>query len=177
MIEVKPRNGIFVASISIDEADDIYRIRAALEGVAARLVAERISERDLKRLRAFAESAGEPRLRKQSRNNHAIVEQAENFHSCIHEYANSPQLVQLLELIYARVSHYRNVTLSLPGRAETASHGHLEIYEAIARRDGSAAEALMREHVEGARISLMGLLSQIESPEAKRSSQASGDGA
>jgi DNA-binding GntR family transcriptional regulator len=64
-------------------------------------------------------------------------------------------------LIYGRVLHYRNVTLRLPGRANVASQGHVEIYQAIAKRDGPRAELVMREHIEGARISLMRHLERV----------------
>jgi DNA-binding GntR family transcriptional regulator len=149
LVDVRPRGGIYVASISIEEADDIYRVRGALEALAARLAAERITDSELDQLRrlAFGHADDIP--------TQAAVTEADQFHKAVHEFAHSPQLLEPLKLIYGRVLHYRNVTLSLPGRANVAVQGHVEIYQAIAKRDSARAELVMREHIEGARISLM----------------------
>jgi DNA-binding GntR family transcriptional regulator len=156
LVDVRPRGGIFVSSISIEEAGDVYRVRGALEALAARLAAERISDEEIEKLRRLAfghhEDAEHPEER---------VTEADHFHRAVHEFAHSPQLLEPLMLIYGRVLHYRNVTLRLPGRANVASQGHVEIYQAIAKRDGPRAELVMREHIEGARISLMRHLERV----------------
>jgi DNA-binding GntR family transcriptional regulator len=103
------------------------------------------------------------------------VVEADRFHRAVHEYAHSPQLLEPLQLIYGRVLHYRNVTLALPGRAHVAIAGHLEIYQAIARRDGARAEMVMREHIEGARISLMRHLEHVADDDVAASTQEIGD--
>lgn len=154
LVDVRPRGGIYVASISMEEADDIYRVRGALEGVAARLAAERITDDELETLGHFAEGSGAEDVYPNS-HELPIVTGSERFHRAVHEFAHSPQVLEPLKIIYGRVLHYRNVTLRLPGRANVASEGHMEIYRAIARRDGVRAEAVMRDHIEGARISLL----------------------
>lgn len=148
LLDVRPRGGIYVASISTEEADDIYRVRGALEALAARLAAERITPDELEHL---GELVHEPH----DHDAEPPVTEADRFHRAVHEYAHSPQLLETLKLLYGRVLHYRNITLALPGRADVATAGHLEIYQAIARHDGARAEIVMREHIEGARISLM----------------------
>jgi len=52
LVERIPNRGIFVASVSVDEARQIYEVRAALEPAFARLFVERASEQDLEALRA-----------------------------------------------------------------------------------------------------------------------------
>src|SRR5262249_57437685 len=51
LVERIPDRGIFVAAVSVDEARQIYEVRAALEPAFARLFAERAGERDIKALR------------------------------------------------------------------------------------------------------------------------------
>jgi DNA-binding GntR family transcriptional regulator len=163
LVDVRPRGGIYVASISIDEADDIYRVRGALEALAARLAAERITDPELEELRRLAFGQRDESVNSPAR---SMVSGADHFHRAVHEFAHSPQLLEPLKLIYGRVLHYRNVTLRLPGRARVASQGHIEIYQAIAKRDGARAEVVMREHIEGARISLMRHLERVTPPES-----------
>jgi DNA-binding GntR family transcriptional regulator len=158
LVDVRPRGGIYVASISIEEADDIYRVRGALEALAARLAAERITPAELEHLKELILGNAADRG---GSSDESTVTDADQFHRAVHEYAHSPQLLEPLKLLYGRVLHYRNVTLRLPGRANVAAAGHMEIYQAIAKRDGARAELVMREHIEGARISLMRHLESV----------------
>jgi DNA-binding GntR family transcriptional regulator len=158
LLDVKPRGGIFVASISVEEADDLYRVRGALEAVAARLAAERITPDELDHLGRLVHEPHDHDVE-------SSVSEADRFHRAVHEYAHSPQLLEPLKLLYERVLHYRSVTLALPGRTNVAEAEHLEIYQAITRHDGARAEKVMREHIEGARISLMRHLERVAASE------------
>lgn len=138
-------------------------MRGALEALAACLAAERITDSELEHLKelAFYWANDAPAT------DDSTVAASDWFHRAVHEYAHSPTLLEPLKLLYGRVLHYRNVTLRLPGRANVASEGHIEIYQAIAKRDASRAEVVMREHIEGARISLMRHLERGTAPDAK----------
>jgi DNA-binding GntR family transcriptional regulator len=163
LLEVRPRSGIYVASVAQDEADDIYRIRAALEGAAAGLAAERISDSELAALgRLIKREEDESRKARQNSGSQSrVVARADEFHRAIHAYARSPRLYELLELIYAQVMHFRNITLSKPGRAEAATHGHHELYDALKRHDSAEAERLMRDHIDSARRLLLSHLDGV----------------
>jgi DNA-binding GntR family transcriptional regulator len=163
LLEVRPRSGIYVASVSLEEADDIYRIRAALEGAAAGLAAERITGGELEELGRLLKREEEEsrKARHHSRSQSRVVARADEFHRAVHAYARSPRLYELLELIYAQVMHFRNITLSMPGRAEAAIHGHHDLYEALKRHDSAEAERLMREHIDSARRLLLAHLDEV----------------
>jgi DNA-binding GntR family transcriptional regulator len=172
LLEVRPRSGIFVTSISPAEVDDIYRIRAALEGAAAGLAAERITDAELRDLgQLLARQDEETRREKKtprSRPSAAqsrVVARADAFHRAVYVYARSPRLFELLEMIYGQVMQFRNVTLRMPGRAEAASLGHHALYAALLRHDSAEAERLMREHVDSARRSLLSHLNEIAKAE------------
>lgn len=152
LLEVRPRGGIYAGSIGPDEADDIYRIRGALEGVAAALAAERMSDEELRQLRTILDRAGEAVARPAGETD--VVRLASEFHRAIHTGARSPRLLDALESIYAQVARFRTITLHIPGRPEEAVEGHRGLYEAVAGRDAARAETLMRAHVESARLSL-----------------------
>jgi DNA-binding GntR family transcriptional regulator len=155
LLEVRPRSGIYVAAVSVEEADDVYRIRAALEGTAARLAAERITPAELRDLRDMLKRERESGRAGKHGSQAQVVVRADEFHRAVHVYARSPRLYELLELIYAQVMHFRAITLSLPGRADAALHGHQHLYEALSRHDGPEAERIMREHIDSARRLLL----------------------
>lgn len=161
LLEVRPRSGIYVASVSADEADDVYRIRAALEGAAASLAAERITAPELAALRRLLQRERESMGNGRSSARSQVVVRADEFHRAVHVYARSPRLYELLELIYAQVMHFRAITLSLPGRAEAAVHGHQRLYEALSKHDSAGAERVMREHIDSARRLLLARLKEV----------------
>lgn len=161
LLEVRPRSGIYVTSVPADEADDIYRIRAALEGAAASLAAERITSSELAHLRNLLQRERDSKGNGRSRSSSQVVVRADEFHRAVHVYARSPRLYELLELIYAQVMQFRAITLSMPGRADAAIHGHQRLYEALSKHDADAAEQVMRDHIDSARRLLLARLQEL----------------
>ncbi len=168
LIRSRPRYGIYVAQIPADEVEDVYLIRAALEGTAAGLAAQRMTEGELAELQTVLEEQREAAAAGATSARRPIsVAQADRFHRLIHQGAHSPRLVSLLEQIYAQVMQFRKLTLSYPGRAVVSAAGHRQVYEALRARDGATAERLMRGHVDGARLTLMEELAEIRPSEVR----------
>jgi DNA-binding GntR family transcriptional regulator len=153
LVEVRPHGGgAYVTRISGLEAGDVYRIRGALEGVAAALAAERINDRELDVLSGTLE-----RMYARARKGDAAgaVRDNDSFHRTIYAAARSKRLNALLEQIYAQMTHLRNVTMRMPGRAEEALRGHAAIADALKRHDPALAEEVMRKHIHDAHRALL----------------------
>jgi DNA-binding GntR family transcriptional regulator len=163
LLDVRAHYGIYVTRIPAEEIDDIYRIRAALEGTATGFAAVRMTDGDVAELESIvreqqqAVDAAGPLPRAP-----VSVVQADHFHHAIHVGANSPRLLAMLEQLYAQVTHFRNLTLRLPGRAAVSAAGHAEILRAIQARDADSAEMLMRGHIDDARHALLRRMDEIE---------------
>lgn len=157
--------GARVSSLSEDEYDDLSRLRAAIEGVAARLAAGRMTD---------AELAGLERSRKQfaarSKAGHAdeAVEADYDFHRVIYVGAHSPKLVVVLDSLQAQIRQFRKLTLSIPRRVDAATRGHAAIYAAMKARDAAKAERLMRAHIEEARAVLRQHMREVAKADAAR---------
>ena len=168
LLDVRSHLGIYVTRIPDDEIDDIYLIRGALEGTAAGFAAVRMTNRDISDLeailfdqnRAVADAEPLPRAP-------VSVVQADRFHHAIHVGAESPRLLVMLEQLYAQVTHFRNLTLRLPGRAAVSAAGHAAIFDAIKQRHADRAEALMRDHINDAREALRKQMEELAQAEAK----------
>lgn len=152
LVEVRARSGIFVATIPLGEVDAFYRMRAALEGAAASLAAERASTEDLAHLAVLLERAERA---VDAEDYPLVVLIADEFHRAIHAAARSERLFALLSQIYGQVMHYRNRTLRMPGRAPDALRGHAVILEPLKAGNAKAAQKAMYDHVDGARIALL----------------------
>jgi DNA-binding GntR family transcriptional regulator len=140
----RPRAGLVVATLTLDEIIDLYVLREALEGLAARLAAERRTELDLTRLEMV--------LRACERGVHAEntareISLGEEFHFLIWRIAGNAPLQRAINDVYEVVQRFQPNTLTYPGRAAQSLAEHLELLEALRTRDPMAAERIAIEHV------------------------------
>ncbi len=148
LVSYLPRTGVVVAGINEEEVIEIYRIRAALEGLAARMAAERIKPDQLEKLEGLLRSmefnAG--------RENTGLLEDAHReFNDLIFRAAGSPRLYTMIASLADYVQRYVRVGYSLPGRVAEAAREHRLIYEALQAGDGDMAEQTARNHIQKSR--------------------------
>ncbi|HIJ22671.1 MAG: GntR family transcriptional regulator [Gammaproteobacteria bacterium] len=142
LVNRRPRVGARVVELSLHELLEIYRVREALEGMAARLAAEFMSDKELNDLKALLEDE----LQLDSGNsNH-------DFHYAIVQGSQNRRLSHLLcDDLYHLMRMYRYQLGRDSGRASTASKEHGLILDALQDRDGEMAELLMRRHIRKSR--------------------------
>lgn len=142
-----PHLGARVVVMTPKDLAELYAIREGLEGVAARLAATAMSDADL---RALAESLAEHGQQPDLASGTAYYQAGgdRDFHFRIARGSGSERLFRLLcEDMYLLLRIYRFRGSGAPGRARQAFAEHLEILEALERRDPGAAEAAMRRHI------------------------------
>lgn len=155
LLEVSPSGGFVVREFTVSDIWDAIEMRGVLEGTAARLAAERLSDpselTDLRRYREEMECYGAPVANIDSFARYLDVNDL--FHSTVASLAKSPMLRRTLDHImtlpFAQPSAVVFAHSKLP-RAESlfpiGQEQHRVIVEAIERRQGSRAEAAAREH-------------------------------
>ncbi|MHB1652478.1 MAG: GntR family transcriptional regulator [Desulfitobacteriaceae bacterium] len=137
-----PRKGAYVAGVSLKDMADVFEIRAALEGLAAGLAAERITEEELEqmeRVLLFDESE-EPDLEK-------VVESDTDFHALVYKSSRNERLVQILGNLREHFQRFRSTSLAVPGRIKLAIEEHRTIVEALGRHDVAEAQELATAHI------------------------------
>lgn len=153
-----PRKGAYVAGISVKDIVDVFEVRAALEGLAAGLAAERITEEELEEL--------ERTLVKSSVGSgddiNKIIEGDSSFHEIIYKASRNQRLVQIITHLKEQIHRFRMTSLSQPGRTKLAMDEHKKIVEAISDRNVELAQKLASEHVENAEQSLLNALGEEE---------------
>lgn len=149
-----PHVGVKIANPSLEEILDVFLLREALEGVACRLAAERMSDQDIEELEGILDGhSAQPDV--SSGGGYYQTPGDHDFHYKIIRGSQSSRLEDLLlgDLYhFLRIFRYRSSVKE--GRARAAHAEHLEIIAALRRRDALAAEAAMRHHVSNARSSL-----------------------
>jgi DNA-binding GntR family transcriptional regulator len=142
---VSRRRRWYVYEHSREEIQQIYEARAALEGYAARLAAERAPDELLVRVRtAHAVENGYPPTGR------AQVDANDRFHDMVIEASGNPRIKAMIEGNRQYYFNFRIAESYTP--AEIAAwHGeHQLIVDAICARDGDSAERASRAHVLGA---------------------------
>jgi len=140
----RERGGWVVHEHSPEEIEAIYEVRAALEGYAAFLAADRADEAQLAELDAIYPS-GEAAL---ELGPDEQVELNERFHDGVIAAAGNARLAELCRV--NRQYYFNHRIASRYGAEENrrSIEGHRLILRALARGDGPAAEAHAREHVD-----------------------------
>lgn len=150
LLESTPNRGATVRSFDADDIADLYMLRAALEGVAARLAAERVSARDLQKLRKSADRfdalAADPGATIKE-----LVKENLYFHSTILEVAGNERISQMVVGVTELPLVYRSYLWYSPSQKSISAHYHRRIVAALEARDPERAESVMKEHVFEAR--------------------------
>lgn len=143
LVEFQPRIGAIVASPTVGEVMDLFELVAELEGVGARLAAERMTEKDLQRIIAAHTACQEAAV-----NAAQYYETNRRFHRAILEAAQNKALLEQTELLDKRLSPYRRFITFRRARVEILLREHEEICKALNARDGERAASAMRSHVQ-----------------------------
>jgi DNA-binding GntR family transcriptional regulator len=150
---------VIVRKPSPEEIRQIYTIRSALEGIAARWAAEKATPAVVSQLRHKAEALNKATIAAESAADPRVVDLANDFHAAIVEAAGSLELQRLLQSLCNQIKLVMAAGLaSLTNRRAEEIHAeHLALIAAIADRDGDRAEQLATAHVRGARDRLVHL--------------------
>jgi DNA-binding GntR family transcriptional regulator len=153
LITRSANQGPRVVKPSTEALAELFVVREALEGMAARLAATHATDAEVAQLRAsVAESiAGLDSARNPTAELHDRFDQ--DFHFAIAQFSRNPMLIDLLcAELYPLLRLYRGLLPGYRPRARRAVLEHERIVSAIEDRDADLAELLMRRHVAAARM-------------------------
>src|SRR5690606_7153560 len=151
LLQREPHVGARVASLSLNALIEIYRVREALEGMAARLAAETMSDAEIEGLQQVL-AQHEQQQDIQEDIAYFQREGDLDFHYRIIQGSHNQTLIDMLiGELYHLVRMYRYQFSTATNRPKKALGEHRRILEAIEARDGEMAEMLMRRHISRAR--------------------------
>ena len=148
LLDSAPNRGATVRAYEAEDLDDLYQLRAVLEGFAARRAATRVSRDDLARL---AESCKRFEELRAGDDLTELVRENVRFHDIILEAAGSPRLARLVRGVVQLPLVYRSFYWYSPEQKLISEHYHRQLTTALAAGDAERAEIVMKEHVLEAR--------------------------
>jgi DNA-binding GntR family transcriptional regulator len=149
MVELKSHSDARVASLTAEEARDLYIIRENLDPLAAGLAAESRTPADI----ANIEAALEQLKPLHEAANLAAMTAHREFHRAIYTASHNPLLVGILEGLWDKADRYRQIGLKSQKDSEKdrvrVQEEHIEIANAVIRGDRTRAREAMQRHVLG----------------------------
>jgi DNA-binding GntR family transcriptional regulator len=146
-----PRRGIQVVRKSKREVIEMITVWAAIEGMAARLAAARVTDPELAGLRALVDAFKADPSAQLTEYSRANME----FHKAIIRLGGIALMTSLTETLFIHMRAVRAVTMTQDSRAQRSIADHRAIIAALAAHDADRAERLVREHT-------MGLAAHVE---------------
>lgn len=145
LVDIWPGRGAAVKVFTTEDMLSLYQAREALEGMAARLSAERLPPSALGAIsqRTRSEIAiSSPDVR-------VLTRLGNEFHDAVIQGSRNSVLIEMAGTISDRVKICRRLSYSGSNDTESmhAAEEHLLIAEAIDSRSSADAERLMRDHV------------------------------
>lgn len=148
LVDAAPNRSATVRAYEREDLEDMYQLRALLEGAAARRAAGRLTDEQVLALRAscerFEAMSAEGDLRELVRENFV-------FHNTIIEAAGSARLAGMVRQVVELPLVYKSYVWYSPEQTRISQHYHRQITRALERRDAERAELVMKEHVLEAR--------------------------
>jgi DNA-binding GntR family transcriptional regulator len=142
----EPRKGISVARSTQREAEDIYRIRASLDGLATALAVQKRTPEFVRKLKKMH---GQMIRAAENENGTTYQNLNQKFHSLIINACGNPRLIQLIENFDKQTMRYRLTVMSGPGWMNNSMRLHTAIVDAVEAGDAEAAERIRKESILG----------------------------
>lgn len=158
LLERTSYRGAKVASFDMATVVELFELREAIEGMAARLAATRAPPEQLKNLQGLLEGV-ERQLASEEQPRYPV---GSDFHSQIIAMAGNRRLQERALEIHAQIRLARSISGSAPNRALDALSEHQAIFEAVRTRRADKAEELMRKHIQSSLAHTRSILSNPE---------------
>jgi DNA-binding GntR family transcriptional regulator len=135
-----PNRGVFLVELTREIAIELYTVREVLEGMAARLAVQRISDKALEKMERLV------RAQEKIVSDEDLVAYSKSdfeFHACIYAACGNGILREMLESIKQKA---RPIAMHITPILTELLHDHEMIVHALRLRDPLLAEVAFREH-------------------------------
>jgi DNA-binding GntR family transcriptional regulator len=160
-----PNKGPVVRTLTLEEAQDLYAIRAVLEGLAARLFTQHAEDAEVEKLDQALHGVADAF---DTSDSERILEAKNAFYDTLFAGIRSQTLSSMIAMLHGRIRRWRAIGLSHPQRSvdrQQESIRNLRVMlRAVRARDAKLAEQAIREDVQRAAAEINRLLGE-ETPQ------------
>jgi DNA-binding GntR family transcriptional regulator len=147
LVEFEPNHGAVVAAFDLEDAEEIFELRALLEPISARRAAERATPAIIAQLRALSQQQMLESTRRRAGYLMRISDLNDRFHRLIQAAANSPRLAKTLAGLIEAPLILRTFAQYSSAELRSSADQHLELVQAFEARDPMWAHSVMHAHI------------------------------
>lgn len=144
LVIMVPRKGAYVAGISTEDVKEVVEIRSVLEGLAAKLAAQRANEEDVENLKVVLINFEKATLDK---NTVDLINYDSDFHDIIYKAAKNSKLIQMINGLKEQVQRFRVAYFTQFNNVEILLKEHRKLLNAIVDKDSDLARELAEKHI------------------------------
>jgi DNA-binding GntR family transcriptional regulator len=150
-----------VTPLSIDDLQELYELREAIEPIATRLGVPRVGRAGVARMTRLLALMDDPGIRPGD-----WLESNAAFHAEVYTLAGRPRMVAMVEQLRRLTDRYVYFHLDVIGQSGHLQEEHRQILDAVKAQDASAAAELTRAHLASSHAVVLDYLLSLEESRA-----------
>ena len=143
LVRTIPYRGALVADLTLEEVEEIYFVRVAIEKLAARLVTRNIRPDEIRSLKRLSREV-ERHLRRKT---DQMIEKDSEFHRAIFRTCRNQYLYNMIDFLRTKAHIVGYNAWSLPDRIEQSIQEHGQIIRAVEAKNATQLEKLIVKHL------------------------------
>lgn len=152
LVKAVLNRGLFVSEFTAKDALDIYDIRIAIFGLAARLAAAHMNNERISILQTLVARMDEAA---EADSIEAFYPINRAFHDEIQTYADNPRIAELMQQLERQLHLFRQKALIGPGAMRASNNEHRALVQALKEGDAAQAGQIAERHVYAGRQRLL----------------------
>ena len=149
-VTIVPNHGTFVNDWSMGDIEDIFSLRAMLEGYAARRAATRATPEQIAQMRTYCERIEVALNQRPDMDTTAFLEANRALHQTVTDAADSERLALMLNRLVEQPVVVRTAISYQRKDLRRSNNHHIELVLAFEAKDGDWAESVMTSHIRAA---------------------------
>jgi DNA-binding GntR family transcriptional regulator len=155
LVVMVPRKGAYVSGLTLKDVAEVFEIRSSLEGLAATLAAERITEDEIKSLDKILSDITQA---SEKGDTETVIKKDMEFHQVLFSASRNQRLAQIINNLKEQIDRFRIQSFSNPVRVKSVLSEHKGIIDAIKQGDAENAEKLAKAHIYEVEYNVMNML-------------------
>jgi DNA-binding GntR family transcriptional regulator len=144
LVVMRPRQGAFVAELTIQKLIEMFEVMASLEGFCVRLAARRSTTSEIEAMWRCHEEVNGFAL---SGDTIGFLEKNNELHNLFYNASGNDTLIEMTIALRRQIASYRRFATYHQDRMRASIREHEAVINAITQRDEDQADRLMRQHL------------------------------
>lgn len=171
-VKTVPRKGVIVSEISFEMVMEVFTILSSLQVLAVKLAIQKLNSDSLQVVSKLIEKI-EAFLNGEKAEDASLLHM--EIYDILFKTANSPKLSEIIQGLQEYIRAFANTGYEIPGRMKESMKEHLEVLQAVQRKETELAEYLTKIHLEKSRRAYMEVMEETLAEQNKNGASAGKD--